>query len=182
MGIAPKQLMTVDEFLAWSEVTPGRYELLDGVVIEMQAERVRHADVKFAVRTALSAAIKQADAACRMVPDGMTVRIDKQTAFEPDALVYCGLRLPPDAVEVPNPIIVVEVLLPSTRATDFSAKLDGYFRVPSIMHDLIVHPDHLPVIHHARLPDGTILSRIVKSGPIKFDPPGIEISVDGLLD
>jgi len=32
MTAAPKSLMTVDEFLAWAEVQPGRYELYNGVV------------------------------------------------------------------------------------------------------------------------------------------------------
>ena len=62
------------------------------------------------------------------LPDGMTVRIDDVTAYEPDALVYCGTKLPPSAVEVPNPVIVVEVLSPSTRHIDLSAKLADYFR------------------------------------------------------
>jgi Uma2 family endonuclease len=115
-----------------------------------------------------------------MLPDGMTVRVDEHTAHEPDALVYCGVELAPDAIEVPNPVIVVEVLSPSTRKIDASAKLMGYFGLPSVQHYLIIDPDKLPIIHHQRQSESTVLSHIVHGGVIRFDPPGLEIAVTEL--
>jgi Uma2 family endonuclease len=61
------------------------------------------------------------------------VRIDETTAHEPDAVVYCGPRLPASAIEVPNPVIVVEVLSSSSRHIDAQIKLAGYFRLPSVV-------------------------------------------------
>lgn len=181
MAALPKQRMTVDEYLAWAEGQPGRYELHNGIVYAMTPERVRHAEVKFSVQKALEAAIRRAGVPCHMLPDGMTVRIDESTAHEPDALVYWGGKLPPAAIEVPNPIIVVEVLSPSTRHIDASAKLAGYFRLPSVAHYLIVDPDGPPVIHHARSGGETILTRIVRDGVLLLDPPGIELAVAHLF-
>ncbi len=40
----------------------------------------------------------------------------------------------------PNPVVVVEVLSPSTRGIDTTVKLAGYFLVPSLKHYLIVEP------------------------------------------
>ena len=91
----------------------------------------------------------------------MTVRIDEATAYEPDAIVYCGARLPPSSVEVPNPVIVVEVLSPSTRHIDLSLKLAGYFHLPGVVHYLIVDPVQPLIIHHARRNDHSIITRIV---------------------
>ncbi len=119
--------MTVDEYLVWAEGRPGRYELYAGSVYAMAPERAGHAETKFSIQAALLAGIKRAGLPFYMLPDGMTVRIDETTAHEPDALVYCGEKLPRDALEAPNPIIVVEVLSPSTRRIDASAKLAGYF-------------------------------------------------------
>jgi Uma2 family endonuclease len=169
--------MNVDEFLAWAEAQPGRYELFRGSVYAMTPERAVHAEVKLAVQTALAEAIRGRKIPCRVLPDGMTVRIDDSTAHEPDALVYCGPRLAPSAIEVPNPVIVVEVLSPSTRHIDAQIKLAGYFRLPSVMHYLVIDPDKPLVLHHARNADGTILTRIVNEGMINLDPPGIEIAV-----
>jgi Uma2 family endonuclease len=99
------------------------------------------------------------------------------TAYEPDAIVYCGTKLASSALEVPNPVIVVEVLSPSTRQIDLSAKLADCFRLPSIAHYLIVDPERPRVIHHARSTSDTFLTRIVSEGGIPLDPPGIEIAL-----
>lgn len=53
----PKAGMTVDEFLAWAEEYPGRYELLDGIVYGMSPERAGHARAKSRVHRALDGAI-----------------------------------------------------------------------------------------------------------------------------
>jgi Uma2 family endonuclease len=79
--------MTVDEYLTWAAGKPGRYELYDGSVYAMSPEGAGHADVKFSIQTALAAGIKARALPGRMMPDGMTVRVDAKTAFEPDALV-----------------------------------------------------------------------------------------------
>jgi Uma2 family endonuclease len=112
-----------------------------------------------------------------MLPDGMTVRIDERTACEPDALVYRGERLAPSALEVPAPVVVVEVLSPSTRRIDALAKLAGYFRLPSVAHYLIVDPARPLVVHHARGSGETILTRVVTQGTIELDPPGFSLAV-----
>lgn len=179
MSAVPERKMDVDEYLAWAEGRPGRYELYAGVVYTMSPERVRHGEVKYATQSALAAAIKRAGAPCHMLPDGMTVRIDRHTAHEPDALVYCGPKLPGSAVEVPDPIILVEVLSPSTRHIDASAKLD-YFTLPSVRHYLIIDPEKPFVVHHARVNDDLIETKILRDGSLRFEPPGLSVAVADL--
>jgi len=173
--------MTTDEFLAWAEGRPGRYELIDGQVIAMSPERVRHAEVKASAYLTLRAAIRSADLPCRAMPDGITVRIDDHTAFEPDALVYCGERADPRAIEIPNPVIVVEVVSPGTRSVDQGAKLRGYFTVPSLAHYLILYPDNRLVVHHARGADEAVITRMVGEGDLTLDPPGLIVPVADLF-
>ncbi len=108
MSALAKQKMTVDEFLAWAGSQDGRYELAGGEIFSTYPQRVAHAVTKPNAVNALTAAIAKAGAPCRAMPDGLTVRIDKTTAFEPDALVYCGAQISGGAVEVPNPIVIVE--------------------------------------------------------------------------
>jgi Uma2 family endonuclease len=177
MTALPQARMTVDEYLAWAEGQPGRYELYEGVVYAMSPEGAGHAEVKFAVQTALAAGIRARGLPCHMLPDGMTVCVDQRTAFEPDALVYCGSKLPPATVVVPDPMIVVEVLSPSTKHIDASRKLAGYFRVPNVAHYLIVDPTEPLILHHTRGTGETILTRIVREGSIQLEPPGLELAV-----
>lgn len=177
MSAVPQHKMTVDEFLAWVDEFPGRYELIDGVPYAMSPERLGHAKTKFAVQSALLAAIRREGLACNMVPDGATVRISERTAYEPDALVYCGAEIPDDAIEVPAPTIVVEVLSPGTKHVDNAAKLTGYFSLPSVRHYLILDIEKKLIIHHARGEGDLIMTRIAAEGSLKLDPPGLDLEV-----
>lgn len=177
MAALPDHKMTVDEYLAWADSRPGRYELVDGIVHAMTPERAAHAEIKLAIHMALVAAIRARRLPCHILPDGMTVRVDESAAYEPDAWVYCGAKLPPSALEVANPMIVVEVLSPSSQHIDASFKLAGYFRLTSVAQYLIVDPDKPLVIHHFRRSDDTILTRIVRDGALTLDPPGLELAL-----
>jgi Uma2 family endonuclease len=177
MSTQTLQKMTVDEFLAWAEGREGRWELYNGVPYKMAPERTRHFKVKFAVQLALLQAIRRAGVPCHMLGDGAGVRISRHVMYEPDALVYCGPELPGDALEVPDPVVVAEVLSPSTRKFDETVKLNDYFSLPSVHHYLIVDPEGPPVIHHRRQPDGTILRTVLHEGSLTLAPPGIELGV-----
>jgi len=178
MASAPLKRMTVDEFLAWAETQPGRrFELVHGQPVAMSPERARHANAKHAAARALEKGIERAKLPCHVFPDGMTVRVDDETAFEPDALVYCGARIDGDQIDVPNPIVIVEVVSPSSKEHDTGAKLAGYFQVPSVRHYLIVDPLGRLIIHHARQDDATILTRIHTDGAIDLTPPGLALAL-----
>lgn len=171
--------MTVEQYLAWSEAQPEQWrtELINGQVVAMAPERAAHNRIKIAVLVALRDAVKAARLPCEVMTDGMTVRIDDHTAYEPDALIYCGDKIPASTMIVPNPMIVVEVLSPTTAHSDTSAKLIGYFKLPSVAHYLIVDPDARTVTHYTR--NGT--PHLLGSGPLRLDPPGLDLTVEDLL-
>jgi Uma2 family endonuclease len=172
-----KQKMTVDDFLAWAATQDGHWELFDGVPVAMAPERVIHGRVKLRVANALERAIQAAALPCQALLDSAGVRIDRYRSYQPDALVYCGAELPDDALEVPNPVVVVEVLSPSNAMKDLRDKLQGYFCVPSIVHYLIVDPDKRLIIHHARGSGDAIATRILSDGSLHLEPPGIGLAV-----
>ena len=172
-------VLSREEYRLWAEAQPrGRYERVGGEVVAMAPERGAHLRIKAAVWLALRQAIVAAGVSCEALPDGATVEIDDDTDYEPDAVVSCGPPMAPDAIAVPNPVIVVEVLSPSTRSVDTGAKLAGYFRVPSIHHYLIVRADRREVAHHRRHGGGAIEKAVVREGGISLDPPGIRIEVE----
>jgi Uma2 family endonuclease len=83
-----------------------------------------------------------------------------------------------EIVIVPAPVIVVEVLSPSTASRDTGAKLADYFRVAGLRHYLIVRTDRPTVIHHRRGDADLIETRIVTAGALSRDPPGITLDLD----
>jgi Uma2 family endonuclease len=104
----------------------------------------------------------------------VTIEVDADTDYEPDAIVNCGPTAPGDAVAATNPIVVVEVPSPGTQSIDLAEKLADYFRVPSIRHYLVVRASRCEVIHHRRV-GADIMTQVIDFGPIVLDPPGITI-------
>ena len=165
--------MDADAFLRWAERQPGRYELEDGRVVAQANEQSAHALLKFQVHRQLFEAVARAGAPCFVYPDGMNVRVDEATIYCPDGRVRCGPRLPDDALEVGDSAIVVEVVSSSSEVRDTVYKLDGYFRIPSLLHYLILRTEAPTLIHHARGEGNAILTRIVTRQAVRLDPPGI---------
>ena len=171
----PLPRMTVAEFLIWNEQRPdGRYELYYGEPVKMQAERARHANVKGNAYMALRSAVRAAKLPCQVFPDGMTVVINDETCYEPDAILQCGKPVDPDSVTVDEPMIVVEVGSPSTRVFDLSQKLGDYFTMASIIHVLLIDPKKKRAILHTRKSDFEWVTRLLAENETAvLDPPGV---------
>lgn len=170
--------MNRDEFRRWAQAQPkGCYERVGGEPVPMTPERVAHIQVKTRVWQALDRAVRAAGLECQALGDGLAVEIDAHTDYEPDALVNCGSPLPPDAVAATNPVVVVEVLSPSTQSVDAGDKLADHFRLPSVRHHLLVRTRRREAIHHGRLGD-RIETRNVTAGTITLVPPGIALAIE----
>ncbi len=167
--------LSVDAFMAWYELQPDgkRFELMDGRVYEMQAERLVHSRIKLRIASSLQRQIEKLALKCEALVDGMAVRINDKTVYEPDVLVRCGPELPDETVLLLDPLIVVEVASPSTRTLDATRKLLRYFRNPHIMHYLIVSPEGRFAVHYRRKEDGVIESSVHEDGVISFAPLGL---------
>lgn len=181
-AVAATKHMNVEEFLCWVATREsGRYELYDGQIFAMAPERAEHVTAKFNVTRALQNAIAAANAPCQAFVDGLGVRIDEQTVYEPDSLVNCGDPVPSDALLAPAPVIIVEVLSPSSQGVDTNIKLTDYFRLPSVMHYLIVDTRRRLLIHYRRA-DSEIAMSIVRGGVVALDPPGLSIVLDDVFE
>jgi len=180
MSDAAEKLMSVDEFLAWAEGREGKWELHDGRVVAMAPEMAVHARVKAYAAAALISALRRKGGGCGVYADGLAVRIAGRRTFVPDVLVTCP-PTPNRTLETSNPLIVVEVLSPSTAAFDHGAKLEDYFSLPSLAHYLLIDPDRRVVILHSRGREAVIETRILRDGEVKLDPPGLAFAFDELF-
>ena len=180
----PDQPMTSDEFLAWAaRENPGRVELIDGYVIPkedggpegMAGDSPRHNLVKLNAGVALRTAL--AGRPCRVYVDGVAMEANEGSTYTPDVLVDCAAAFDPDRLVATEPLIVVEVLSASSHAKDTMEKLEGYFRLPTIMHYLIVDPRKRRVVLHSRVGNG-IATSIHPDGPVRLDPPAIDVELD----
>jgi Uma2 family endonuclease len=158
-------------FQRWAEMQPrGRFERMAGEVVPVSPERWEHARLKAEIWRALDAALS-GHPTCRVVPDGMTVAVDDDTDFEPDVAIHCGAPIPRASLLIPNPVVVIEVLSPSTKRIDTSVKVDKYLKVAE--HYLIFRADRADVVHWRR----GAASPTRPSGRVTLDPPGITVDL-----
>ncbi len=133
----------------------------------MSPERAQQVRIKHRLWAALDRAVRETGLDCEALGDGITIEVDPETDYEPDAVVNCGPRLGPDDVAASNPVVVAEVLSPQRdRLADYSA-----CRRPAL---LIVRARRREIIHHWRS-GSDIVSRVLDLGTIRLDPPGISI-------
>lgn len=183
MNIALRRELTVPEYLAWAETQSEwkRTELINGQIVAMSPEFIVHTRLKSRAFTALTDALEASQLAGEVLIDGVTVPIDTHTAYEPDVLLYLGSLLSGREMTAPEPVVVVEVLSPTTRHTDTSAKLIGYFKLPSLQHYLIIDPETMTLTHHVRDAGGSTSSTTHASGRLRLDPPGLTLDLDAIF-
>ena len=173
--------MTVEGFLDWLETRPEteRWELIEGEPVRSMApETVRHVRLKRNVAESLRAALTAKGLPCEALGDGVAVRAADGSLFQPDAVVTCAEAVDPDSIEVPEPVIVVEVLSPSTRSRDFTTKMRSYFALPSVQHYLLIEPRKRLVVHMVRNAAGRIETAFRTEGRLDLDPPGVALSIE----
>lgn len=171
----------VAAFQEWAAAQPGDWELHDGIPVAMAPERADHVRIKQQAWVALREALRQKDVRCEALIDGLAVPGPGLRRFRPDVVVSCGERLDGDSQTVDQPVILVEVLSPSTEDVDTGIKLESYLALPSVQHYLVISSITRSVIHHRRWDDGEqFLTAIRRTGVVELDPPGISIRVEDL--
>ncbi|MEJ0048040.1 MAG: Uma2 family endonuclease [Rhodospirillales bacterium] len=180
MSDAARGGQSADDFIAWAMARPEgeRWELAHGEAVAMAPERAAHGRAKLRIAERLAAAVRVADLPREVFIDGMAVQVDATTVYAPDVMMRRGTPLADDAVKLTDPVIVVEVVSPSSRTRDAGARLADYCRIDTLRHYLIVRTEDRTVMHHARGPDGQILTRILRGGPIDF---GAGLVPDGIF-
>ena len=182
MNTQAKIKMTADQFLAWCEhQTEGRYELVDGEVVRLAPERVKHVKAKYALARIVEDAILKARSSCMFLGDGVGVRIDAHHVREPDGCIVENPAVDDDALEIQDPVVLFEVSSPSTDGVDTVDKLVEYLSLPSVQHYVQINASRGFVIHHKREGANIAATRILRGGVLELSPPGIAISIEALL-
>ena len=124
MTALAQKLMTAEEFLAWAEARPEKHwELFHGAPQMQQSQTWGHANLKGLIYAAFLRETRTFAPDHFAAVDGLVVKVDANTAFEPDVVVYAGPRMHRGEIVVPRPIIAVEVLSQSTARKDLTDKL-----------------------------------------------------------
>ena len=166
--------MDADTFLEWCTHQEERYELVDGVPRMMAGARARHDRVVVNALVTLRRAL--AGTPCEPFSGDFAVAIPKGNIRRPDVTVDCGAT-DDDRLRAENPVLVVEVLSPSTRTFDSVRKVAEYQSVPSIRHILLIDPEAVAGVLHTRAVGETWTTAMLTSPEAEIPLPALGITL-----
>ncbi|MFO1359403.1 Uma2 family endonuclease [Plasticicumulans sp.] len=152
----PATRLSLAAFLDWEATQPERHEYVRGEVFAMTGASDRHNLVAGNLYMLLRAHLRGSP--CQVFISDMKVRVDAADAiFYPDLLVTCSASDRSDRLAKRDPVVIVEVLSPSTAGYDLSAKFAHYRRLASLQEYVTIDPDAPLVQVFRRSPDGWTL-------------------------
>ena len=149
----PQRRMTVEEFLDWDDGTETSYELVDGVPVAMSPPASEHRTIVANAATLINTRLRHRLPCRAEVEAG--IRISRATRWRADLAVICGAR----TRDVDQPLLIVEVLSPSTRARNLDRKPRDYKGLPSVREIWLVDGEARWAQVWWREPDGGWLGR-----------------------
>src|SRR4051794_9575941 len=131
--------MTVAEFLAWNPQDSDRWELVDGTPQAMAPAAPRHGAIQNEAGRLIGNRLAELRPASRVITEpGIQPKVRANLNVRvPDLAVTCA-EWDPDQRLLHNPVVVVEVLLPSNKA-DTWANVWSYVTIPSVLEILVLH-------------------------------------------
>jgi Uma2 family endonuclease len=169
--------MTLAEFLEWDDGTDRRYELLDGIPVMMAPSLEAHGELAATLTMEIGARVRPP---CRVIGEAGIVIPDRaDTYYIADLAVTCTPREPGRRMVV-APVLVVEVLSPSTGQVDRWRKVADYRTLPSVQEILVVFSDERRVEIQRRTPDGWRVEDLIGKAEIKVSCCDAPIPLEGI--
>ncbi|MGD9617203.1 MAG: Uma2 family endonuclease [Alphaproteobacteria bacterium] len=129
--------MAVDEFLRWDDGTDTRYELVGGSAVAMAPPSPAHGRLALALGSEIRAALRTRPP-CFVQSEAGIVRPDRDdTCYIADLAVSCEELRAEDRM-TRQPILIVEVLSPTTSNFDRQTKVADYRQIPSVREILLI--------------------------------------------
>jgi len=168
--------MSREEFFAWAEAQNERYEFDGFEPVAMTGGNNRHSQIGKNILRALDLRLR---GGCRALGPDAGVRTEGDAVRYPDAVVTCA-KIDDLAHEVAAPVVVFEVLSPTSGYTDCVVKLREYHAVASIQRYVIVEYTGIGVTLHVRAEAGWTTTALTDGETLVLPEIGVELPVTEL--
>lgn len=148
-SMAAQTLLTSEEYISAERKATLKSEYLSGEIVAMSGASNEHNLIT--MNTANGLYNQLVDQGCRVYASDMRVGIDSGDSYlYPDVSVVCDKpRFEDDVLDTfLNPIIVIEVLSPSTESYDRGEKAERYKKLESLKEYILISQDQLNVEHY----------------------------------
>ena len=182
MVAEPQHQITAQEYLAFERRAEEKHEFVEGIIYVMSGGTREHGLVNANVVGELRDRLRSRP--CEAYGGNVRVKVSETGAYVyPDVVVACG-DIQFEDIEsdtLLNPLVVIEVLSPTTEAYDRGKKAALYRQMPSLQHYVLVAQDRVSVEVFTRqggqwgLTEATRLAETVRLDAIDCDLPLAEV-------
>jgi Uma2 family endonuclease len=153
MSTATVRKYTAAEYLAFERQSDQKHEFYDGEVFAMSGGRATHSLIGGNVCGALNGALRNSP--CLVHTSDLRVYCPTGLYTYPDVSVVCSKPLYQDSTQdvLLNPLVIIEVLSPSTESYDRGKKFEHYRSIPSLQEYVLVSQQDIRVEHFLRQQD-----------------------------
>ena len=173
-----EKLMSLDEFLVWERDQPERYEYASGVITMMTGASLAHETITMNRTFALRQVLR--GTGCRPFANDAKVIAGTSVRY-PNVAVTCKPISDADDV-VPEPILIIEVISPSTEREDRGRKKFDYFATPSIRQYAIVEQDARRIDLYTRAGDHWTDEVVEGDAILDLSSIGVEMSLNTIYE
>lgn len=142
MGVVPALKMSLSDDLVWEGRQPERHEFWKGDIFAMVGGKRGHGRIVANLMRHLGNHLDGTP--CQAFSESMKVQVGDDAVLYPDVFVTCDSTFSTFSAEqlvFTAPVLVVDVLSPSTQAHDRSHKFAIYRRIASLREYALIDPD-----------------------------------------
>ena len=177
----PATRLSLAAFLDWEATQPERHEYVRGEVFAMTGASLNHNRVALNLHGLLRAHLRGSP--CEVFASDVQVRVDAADAvFYPDLVVTCSADDRQQQRTLHEPVLIVEVLSPSTAGYDLSAKFAHYRRLASLQEYVTIDPDAPLVQVFLRSPDGWTLHAAEAGDTVGFASIDLRVPIAAVYE
>jgi len=158
MVIATDRRYSLDDYRSREASAEERHEYRNGEIVPMPGGSANHSAIALNLAAFLLIALRDRD--CRVYGSDLRLWIPEvQRGTYPDVMVTDGAPVfnqdgnGDRTDEILNPVLIAEVLSPSTEAYDRGEKFRVYRTIPTLRHYLLISQDCPCVEHYEKLDD-----------------------------
>ena len=184
MSALPESYLTPEEYLTIERKAEYKSEYSDGIMYAMSGASREHN--RITVNLVRTVGNQLRGSSCEPFSADMRVRIPFPRRYVyPDLVVACGdAEFEDDELDVLlNPVLIVEVLSPSTEGYDRGAKLAWYRCIESLREYVLVSQDSPHVERYVKRDEGWVLTDTDGlEATVRLESIGCELALSEIYD
>ena len=170
-------VMSVEDYLILNRNSKDtRYEYLDGEIRMLAGGSPDHSIIIANLTSAIKGSLKGSQ--CRVYNSDLQLRLSEKRYVFPDVTISCDERDRNQKEMIRHPRVVVEVLSPTTEATDRGKKAAYYRACPTIQEYMMVDSEEVFVEVHRREEERWTINTFEPGDTITLESLGIRFPIE----